>query len=146
MAKEFRMPDVGETLKGVYELQGVLGEGGFAKAFSGIDIENNVPVAVKVLKLTSARQILKFSLEASRMSKLTHPNIIKVIDYDAEEDTPPYIVMPLAPNGSLGGEIRSRRRRGEHVPLERSIAVIEQIGDALAYLHQKRIVHQDVKH
>src|SRR6266700_437917 len=145
MAKELRMPSVGDTLKGVYKLQGVLGEGGFGKAFSGTDLENNVPIAVKVLQLTSAREILKFSLEGFRMSHLTHPNIVKVIDYDAEVDTYPYIVMPLAPNGSLEGEIRTRRGKGEHMPIERSIAAIEQIGDALAYLHQKRIVHQDVK-
>src|SRR6266700_3456576 len=145
MAKELRMPSVGDTLKGVYKLQGVLGEGGFGKAFSGTDLENNVPIAVKVLQLTSAREILKFSLEGFRMSHLTHPNIVKVIDYDAEVDTYPYIVMPLAPNGSLEGEIRTRRGKGEHMPIERSIAAIEQTGDALAYLHMKRIVHQDVK-
>src|SRR5258708_7208008 len=113
MAKEFRVPTVGDTLKGVYRLQGVLGEGGYAKAFSGTDLEKNVPIAVKVLiKLPSAKVILQFSLEGYRMSHFTHPNIIKVTDYDAEEDTAPYIVMPLAPNGSLGSEIRSRRRRG----------------------------------
>ena len=145
MAKEMRMPSVGDTLKGVYQLQGVLGEGGFAKAFLGTDIEKNVSVAVKVLKLSSARDILQFSLEAFRMLKLTHPNVVKVIEYDAEEDTLPFIVMPLAANGSLESEIKSRRGRGEPMPLERSIAAIEQIGDALAYLHQKRIVHQDVK-
>src|SRR5438270_2199278 len=96
MTKELRMPDVGDTLKGVYQLQGVLGEGGFAKAFSGKDLEADTPIAVKVLKLTSAKDILEFSLEAFRMIQLTHPNIVKVSDYDAEEGTLPFIVMPLA--------------------------------------------------
>lgn len=145
MEKQRRMPNVGETLKGVYQLQGVLGEGGFAKAFSGRDNQENVSIAIKVLKLTSANDILQFSLEAFRMLKLDHQNLVKVTDYDVEEEILPFIVMPLAANGSLGNEIKKRRARGEDIPFQRSIIAIEQIGDALAYLHGKRIFHQDVK-
>lgn len=105
-----RMPNVGDTLSGRYYLQGELGEGGFAKAFSGKDREEDMPVAVKVLKLATPKEIILFSKEGYRMSHLTHANIVKVTDYDAEEDTLPYLVMPLAANGSLGKEIKTRRK------------------------------------
>lgn len=145
LEKSRRMPQVGETLKGIYMLQAELGEGGFAKAFSGEDMQQKLPVAVKALKIDSQNEIINFSLEAFRMTRLNHPHIVKVIDYDAEEHTLPYIVMPLAKNGSLKKEIREYGKKGGQVPLERSIAVLEQIGSALGYLHNKRIVHQDVK-
>src|SRR5437868_7126093 len=99
LEKSRRMPQVGETLKGIYMLQAELGEGGFAKAFSGEDTQQKLPVAVKALKIGSQNEIINFSLEAFRMTRLNHPHIVKVIDYDAEGHTLPYIVMPLAKNG-----------------------------------------------
>src|SRR6266705_1914373 len=140
------IPQVGDVLNKRYRLRAELGEGGFAKAFAGQDMQKNQAVAVKVLKLTSEEDILKFSEEAFLMVGLEHPNIVAFVDYiPMKEGIRPYIVMKLAARGSLNDEIKKRRQSGDWVPVRRSILLLHQAGEGLEYLHGKKIVHRDIK-
>lgn len=82
----------------------------------------------------------KFMKEAAIISKLQHPNIISILDIFEENGTA-YYVMEYIKGGSLSDIVA---RRGK---LEESIAIryIKKIGDALSYIHDRKINHLDVK-
>ncbi len=137
---------MGDVLNQRYRLNAQLGEGGFAIAFAGQDMEKKQAIAVKVLKFSSEKDIVHFSEEAYLMVDLEHPNIVPFVDYvPMREGIRPYIVMKLAPRGSLKEEMRVRKKRGEQVPLMRSIFLLDQAGAGLEYIHGKGIVHRDIK-
>jgi serine/threonine-protein kinase len=82
----------------------------------------------------------RFQREARAARSLDHPNICQVLDIGAEADTF-FIVMEYLKGRSLREEIDSSGA----IPLERSAAIMFQVCDALAYAHDKGIVHRDIK-
>lgn len=81
----------------------------------------------------------KFVKEADKISKLKHPNIVKVLDFFDENGTS-YYVMEYIEGGSLADKVRKNG-------LSEQLATryILQVADALNYIHQKRITHLDIK-
>ena len=141
------IPQVGDVLNARYRLNAKLGEGAFAIAFAGQDMEKKQAIAVKVLnRLTSEKDILQFSEEAYLMVGLEHPNIVPFVDYvPMKEGIRPYIVMKLAVRGSLNDELKKRQQSGNWVPIRRSVLLLDQAGEGLGYLHRRKIVHRDIK-
>ena len=100
-------------------------------------------VALKVLpeSLKENPQALKnFLREAKSAAQLNHPNIVTV--YDAgEQDGVYYIAMEYVDGNTLKDIIK---RRGKIAP-RGIVHVVSQMCEALAYAHEKKIVHRDVK-
>ncbi len=140
------MPQVGDTLHETYRLEGILGEGGFARAFWGTNMTTSERVAVKVLTQTlTPDNAAAFYDEADCTARLNHPNIIKVLDVAPRDSAYPYMVTPLAYGGSVGGYVKKLHSKGELMPLTRSLDILGQMANALTYLHQQYTVHRDVK-
>src|SRR5689334_18306253 len=127
---------------GQYEVIRVIGEGGMAAVYQPRQEWIKRDVAIKVSK-TNLVDIEDFAQrlerEAQMWASLSHAHILKVFDYGRHEDTV-YLVMELLTGGSLDKLIKSGP-----IPLERSLAIVEQIAGALDYAHQKGIVHRDLK-
>lgn len=81
----------------------------------------------------------KFLKEALNLSKLQHPNIVSVVESFEANDTA-YYVMAYIPGGSLDSRIG---RQG--LSLSQTMHYAEQIATALAYMHQHRMLHLDLK-
>src|SRR5437899_2325636 len=131
---------VGRQL-GNYQLISLLGEGGFAEVYLGEHVYLGTNAAIKVLRtqLTSdARE--NFRIEARTIANLIHPNIVRVLEFGVEGDTP-YLVMDYAPNGAL----RQRHPKGTAVPLPTIIPYVRQVAAALQYAHDQKLIHRDVK-
>ncbi len=100
-------------------------------------------VALKVLpeSLKENTQALKnFLREAKSAAQLNHPNIVTV--YDAgEQDGVYYIAMEYVDGNTLKDIIK---RRGKIAP-KGIVHVLSQMCEALAYAHEKKLVHRDVK-
>ena len=74
---------VGKRLDGRYEIGEVIGEGGMAVVYSAWDIEDQIPVAIKILRdeyLGNDEFIRRFKDESKAIAVLSHPNIVKVYD------------------------------------------------------------------
>src|ERR1700694_4552543 len=132
---------VGQQM-GNYRLVRLLGRGGFAEVYLGEHLRLGTQAAVKVLytRLASHDDVEGFEKEARTVAHLKHPHIVRVLDYDVEDDTP-FLVMDYAP----GGTLRKRHPKGTILPLTAIISYVKQITDALQYAHDQRVIHRDVK-
>ena len=132
-----------EVLAGRYRLGRALGEGGMAKVFWAWDELLRVERAVKVLQPEAAESpLLRTRLlgEATAMARLNHPNVLRVMDLNADH-SPPFVVMELATGGSLA----DRLERGGPLPVAEATHLIAQVGLALQAAHEAGIIHRDVK-
>ncbi|MEW5938155.1 MAG: SUMF1/EgtB/PvdO family nonheme iron enzyme [Chloroflexota bacterium] len=134
----------GQSL-GRYHILEQLGEGGMATVYRAHDMRLERDVAVKVIRADQfgsahlAPMLKRFEREAKSLAKLSHPNILKVLDY-GEHDGAPFLVMEFLPGGTL-----KERLGGKSLPWQESIRLLLPIAQALAYAHSENIVHRDIK-
>jgi tetratricopeptide (TPR) repeat protein len=128
---------------GRYEIVGELGRGGMGIVYKAHDTVLDRLVAFKVLPRSfeeNPRSVENFLREAKAAAKLNHPNIVTV--YDAgEQDGHYYIAMEYV-DGTTLKEIL--RRRGPIAP-NGVMRVVMHVCEALAYAHEKKVVHRDIK-
>ncbi len=98
-------------------------------------------VAVKVLNYLSAEQLVAFQREAKSTSQLSHPNIVKVIDFGISDGAAPYMVLDYIDGINLDSVITT----DGPLKLEYALTVFEQLCDALEYAHQRGLMHRDLK-
>jgi predicted ATPase/serine/threonine protein kinase/DNA-binding CsgD family transcriptional regulator len=140
--KERAMADrVGQQL-GNYRLIRLLGRGTFAEVYVGEHLHLNTQVAVKVLLHTQLTGQEKEWLraEARMHARLMHPHIVRVLDFDVEDDIP-FLVMEYAPNGSF----RQHHPKGTLLSLAHIVSYTKQVAGALQYAHEQGVVHCDIK-
>jgi serine/threonine protein kinase len=90
---------------------------------------------------STAVDLEEFLAEARRTASLDHPHIVRVLECDVEDGTRPYLVMDYAP----GGTLRHRYPKGSCVPPALIISMVQQASSALRYVHDKGLIHRDVK-
>lgn len=132
---------IGQQL-GKYQITQLLGTGGFAEVYLGVHIHLGTEAAIKLLhtQLATPADVEKFRQEARTIASLTHPNIVRVLDFDVQDSTP-YLVMDYAPNGSL----RQHLAAGRPLAPAEILPYLAQVADALQYAHDKKLVHRDIK-
>ena len=127
----------------VVDLDAMIGSGGMALVYRGLDLRTRRPVAMKTLRIEYRRDIesrARFRREIRTLAFLTHRNVVKIFDlYD--DDEAPWAIMEYIEGRSLKDLIHDRGR----LSLEEASSVLEQTADALDYLHQQGLVHLDVK-
>ncbi len=129
---------------GRYHVLEKLGEGGMAVVYKAFDTRLERNVAIKVIRVdqfspTVLKSVLqRFEREAKALAKLSHPNIVSVIDYGEQEGVP-YLIMEYLPGGTLKGRI------GQPMPWKDAVRLLLPIARGLAYAHLCGIVHRDVK-
>jgi formylglycine-generating enzyme required for sulfatase activity/tRNA A-37 threonylcarbamoyl transferase component Bud32 len=129
---------------GRYHILELLGEGGMATVYKAHDPRLDREVAIKVIRrdafpLEDMEMLLKrFEREAKALGKLSHPNIVGVIDYGEHEGSP-YLVMVYVPGGTL------KDRLGSPMPWQDAIRLLIPIARALEYVHERNIINRDVK-
>lgn len=134
---------LGRVVGGRYLLVELLGTGGMGAVYGGIQTSIHREVAIKVLMPRQAHDDSlpeRFKLEARAVSKLNHPNTIRVFEYGEDENLL-YIVMEYLRGETLGSLVN---RQGPLDPL-RVAKIACQILSSLEEAHNKGIVHRDIK-
>jgi serine/threonine protein kinase len=135
---------LGQSL-GRYHILEQLGEGGMATVYKAYDTRLETDVAVKIIRTEEfspkilERVLLRFEREAKSLARLTHPNIVKVMDYGDYEGLP-YLVMPYLP----GGTLKERLKQGP-LAWQDTVRLLLPIVEALEYAHEHNIIHRDIK-
>jgi tRNA A-37 threonylcarbamoyl transferase component Bud32/tetratricopeptide (TPR) repeat protein len=130
------------TLGGTYLLERELGGGGMSRVFSAIETALGRKVVIKVLppELAQGVSVERFKREITLAAQLQHPHIVPVLAA-GEIDGLPYYVMPFVDGYSL----RSRITKGGALPISEAISVLRDVAKALAYAHERGVVHRDIK-
>jgi eukaryotic-like serine/threonine-protein kinase len=131
------------VLSGRYRLESKLGSGGMSTVYLALDEVLDRPVAIKLLHREiseEADQLERFRREARAAARLSHPNLVGVIDA-GEDDGRPYIVFEY-----IEGRTLKRRLQEEgDLPVDEAVAYAIEIGRGLTAAHARKLVHRDVK-
>ncbi|NUP05913.1 MAG: protein kinase [Polyangiaceae bacterium] len=133
-------PVVVERL-GSFEIEGTLGEGGSAIVYAAKDGERSI--ALKVLRPDvglDAREVDRFLEEADTMRKVQHRALVPVLRAGLLPGGRPYIAMPRLRGCTLAERLTKGR-----LPLERALALFDDVAGAVAKLHDAGLVHRDIK-
>jgi formylglycine-generating enzyme required for sulfatase activity/tRNA A-37 threonylcarbamoyl transferase component Bud32 len=128
---------------GRYLIERSIGSGAFAEVYLAEDEVLGRQVALKVLKpqLLADREALeRFIQEARVLARIQHPQIAWVWDL-GQEDESVYIALRYIAGPSLAQVLKERSR----LPWAEALRIIEQVGSALDYAHNRGLVHRDVK-
>jgi serine/threonine-protein kinase len=134
---------IGTVLSGRYRLKAKLGSGGMSTVYLARDETLDRPVAAKVMHLhmsEQADQLERFRREARAVAKISHPNVVAVIDA-GEDHGHPYIVFEYVEGENLKQRIK---RLGPLDPQE-ALAYAIEVARGLSVAHARKLVHRDVK-
>ena len=129
---------------GRYRILKELGRGAMGVVYLAEDSVLTRTVALKMIALTGSAAErdtaeARFRQEARAAGGISHPSIITIYDVGREGDAA-FIAMELVE----GRELRDLIRDGELTP-SRAIEVAAQVAEALAYAHERGVVHRDIK-
>lgn len=129
---------------GKYEIKGLLGRGGMAEVYRAHNPDIGQDVAIKVLHpaiVDSKDGSVRFRQEAQAAGRLSHPNIVRVYDFEVQGNIY-YMVMEIL-EGSTLRELISDHPNG--MPIARAMSIFRQIGMAVDYAHKNGVIHRDIK-
>ncbi|MFF2030463.1 Stk1 family PASTA domain-containing Ser/Thr kinase [Arthrobacter sp. NPDC058192] len=150
-SREDRPVNTQRVLSGRYELGELIGRGGMADVFRGVDTRLGRTVAIKLLRPDLARDPqfqARFKREAQAVAALNHPSIVAVFD-TGDHAVPgdhndsvrvPYIVMEFVSGKTIRDLIRAK-----DVSIDQAIDFSLGVLSALDYSHKAGIVHRDIK-
>ncbi|HSN24820.1 MAG TPA: serine/threonine-protein kinase [Kofleriaceae bacterium] len=134
----------GRILGGRYRLGRQLGAGGYGAVYAAEDTITGERVAIKVLSPgASLKQelVIRFHREAIAASRVRHPHIVHVADFDVDEDDGHYIVMEQLDGCDLAQTLADE---GRLAPV-RALTVAAQCARGLAAAHRVGVLHRDLK-
>ncbi|MGC1851959.1 MAG: protein kinase [Solirubrobacterales bacterium] len=134
---------IGTVLSGRYRLEAKLGSGGMSTVYLARDETLDRAVAVKVMHREMSEQedqLQRFRQEARAVAKLTHPNVVAVIDA-GEDGGHPYIVFEYV----KGETLKQRIGRVGALDTQEAIAYAIEVARGLSVAHARNMVHRDIK-
>jgi hypothetical protein len=137
---------IGRTI-GKYQIVEHLGRGGMAEVYKAYQPALDRYVAVKLMHsfLADDEDFLgRFQREAKAIGRLRHPNIVQVHDFDVADGIY-YMVMEFIDGYTLKNRLLDLASRNERLPLEVALRITRDTAAALAYAHERDMVHRDVK-
>jgi len=127
---------------GRYRVVRALGEGAMGTVVVAHDEVLGRDVAIKAIRPQAMPSggVDRFFAEARAVAQLAHPNVVRIFDLGQHEGAP-YLVMELAPGGTLKARLQAAHRL--RVDEVRTLGI--QLAQALGAAHARAIVHRDVK-
>lgn len=137
-------PLIGRTIKGRYRVVRLLGRGAMGNVYEVMHERLRSSFALKQLRADLESEpgiVTRFRHEAEMMARLSHPNVARVFDIDAEPDVGSWMAMELVQGEDLGAYLR----RVGRLPLAEAVRIAFQIATALECAHRAGLVHRDIK-
>jgi serine/threonine protein kinase len=128
-----------QTIGNKWEIQSSLGEGGQGRTFLVREQAGANPATFVLKRLKNPDRLGRFATEVAAIQKLTHPAIVKLIDYSLDSSVP-YLVTEYCPGGSLS--LAEPTWRAD--PLQ-ALTLFEQLLEGVVHAHASGVVHRDIK-
>ena len=141
----FRVGEIITSAGSAYRVRGFLGRGGMAQVLDVEDESLGKRFALKILDAqlaTDPPSVERFEREARALAKLDHPHLVGVVRLErTTHPVPrPFFLMERL----RGGTLRDHLNRGI-VALDRTLTVCSDLLRALDYVHDRKLLHRDVK-
>ena len=130
-----------------YKVVKELGRGGYGVVYLAEDTKgNNLKVAIKEQHKNTPEALALFRAEAALLEKLSHPNLVKVLNF-FEADGRPYLVMDFIDGQDIMSMVEDAYHQGTVMDTATVIKIMLDVCDAVAYLHARvpPIIHRDIK-
>ena len=145
------LPAVTDPLIGTqldeYRLESLLGQGGMARVYRGLDTGLQRYTAIKVIDTPHQEDesyIARFQREARAIAQLDHPHIVTVYRYGRAENLL-YLAMQYVEGADLHAVLSGYEQDGQLMPAAEVTRLIRELGSALDYAHGQGVVHRDIK-
>lgn len=135
---------IGKKFNETYLVEEKLGQGGMGAVFRCTHLFLGTQVAIKVMSpnlKTTTNDVKRFQREARVGWNLSHPNIIKVLEFSQTSEGLLFMVMEFVKGETLNSYIK----RAAPIPLSRSIEILKPLCHALDTAHRRNILHRDLK-
>ncbi|MDT8435673.1 MAG: serine/threonine-protein kinase [Gemmatimonadota bacterium] len=131
-----------EALEDRYRLEGELGRGGMAVVFLAREAKHDRTVVLKVIRpgIAARYGVERFEREIRLAARLSHPNILGLLDSGRAGGLPYYVMPHLS-----GRTLRARLSGEERIPAREAISLLRDVAGALAHAHAADVVHRDLK-
>lgn len=146
-------PDLGpgSVFNGRYQIDRILGEGGYSRVFAARNIKMDTGevtadpwVALKVFGLpgfaSREKSMAYFLREAYEHARLDHKNIVKLFDF-GQVDSYYFLAMELLEGVTLADRVGM----GDPLPEEEIIYIASEVADALSFFESQDLIHRDIK-
>ncbi len=137
-------PCEGQLVTSNIRLTRPLGAGGMGAVWLAEHLALHTQVVVKFISedlAKSADAVARFKREAAAASQVKSPHVVQTLDHGVREDGMPFIVMEYLEGHDLAEHIEAHGK----LPKEDVVAIVAQLGRALARAHERGIVHRDIK-
>jgi hypothetical protein len=131
-------------LKGKFQLEAKIGQGGMGVVYRAADMHLHRRVAVKFLGHQNGHDpaaVARFQREARALAAFAHPNVVTLFDTGNTNSGRVFLVMELLD----GHNLRTELRPGLPLPAVRTKAIMQGICAAIQTAHSKSIIHRDLK-
>jgi tetratricopeptide (TPR) repeat protein len=142
LSDDDRLGERVEAALGGYRITRELGRGGMAVVYLAWEAKHERPVVLKVLRpeVAALYGVDRFLQEVHLAGRLSHPNILGLIDSGAVDGLL-YYVMPWVEGESL----RERLDREERLSLPLTLSLLRDVASALGHAHEHGVIHRDLK-
>lgn len=130
-----------------YRPLSLLGQGGMARVYLGVDVRLRRYVALKVIDRpyrADREYMRRFEREAQAVAQLDHPNIVRLYRYGEARDVL-YMAMQYIEGADLRVLMRSYKDEGTMMQPEEIRTIIADLTNALDYAHSRGVIHRDIK-
>jgi formylglycine-generating enzyme required for sulfatase activity len=149
LGSEWTPEDRVATVNMAYRLEGWIAGGSWGAVYSGVDQVLDRQVAVKMGNPVAPDAEDRLVREAELLAQLAHPNIVPIYNVGRDTDGRPFYSMKLQEGKTLQEILHAQRAQDPEAlrtgSLERLLTVFQKVCDALAFAHQKGILHLDLK-
>jgi serine/threonine-protein kinase len=137
-------PLIGFELADRYVIEALIGEGGMGRVYRARHIRMSRRFAIKVLfgdLAADGKARSRFSREAEASSRLSHPNVVSVVDFGETDEGLLYLAMDYIE----GQELHRVVAREAPFDAARCLSILRQLARGLAHAHDKGLIHRDFK-
>jgi len=132
---------------GEYRVQALIGKGGMARVYQGVDVNLNRTVAIKVIDTPYQSDLgyhQRFEREAQAIAQLQHPLIVQLYRF-GEENGLMYMAMQFVEGEDLDALIFRTKEQGKYLKPNMILQITKDICNALDYAHKRGVIHRDLK-